>query len=114
MKRRWRWGWRRGKAERRLREGPTGRRRRRRREWAQRGPTGDARSLQAAKRRRAGSSGGRSSPICALVSHACLACDARRWKCKLCKRSFSGEEYLDLHLKKKHPEVWDEVRAFAL
>jgi hypothetical protein len=39
-----------------------------------------------------------------------------RWKCKLCKRSFSGEEYLDLHLKKKHPEVWSEVainlRAF--
>ncbi len=32
-----------------------------------------------------------------------------RWKCKLCKRSFSGEEYLDLHLKKKHPEVWSEV-----
>jgi hypothetical protein len=37
-----------------------------------------------------------------------------RWKCKLCKRSFSGEEYLDLHLKKKHPEVWSETGSVCL
>jgi hypothetical protein len=33
----------------------------------------------------------------------------RAWKCLICKRSFAAEEFLDLHLKNKHPEVTKET-----
>ncbi len=35
-----------------------------------------------------------------------------KWKCSICRRTFGSEPFLDLHLRRKHPEVFPEVLLY--